>query len=125
VAKFWKSKLDQVGWAQVNPAEAERRYRVWVEFEETFGYPWRKDSIKEQLRVVFFSKLVDGLEAGGHSGLSELPGGTPLGLIYLMARRLDAAVDSLQNLIAAEPENSRAYSYLGDTYIVARRCAHG
>ena len=118
VAKFWKSKLDQVGWAQISPAEAERRYEVWVKFEETFDYPWRKDSIKEQLRVVFFAKLADGLEAGGHLGLPELPGGTPLGLIYLMAHRLDAAIDSLQTLIAAEPENSRAYGYLGDTYML-------
>ena len=118
VATFWKSKLDQVARTPIDPAEAERRYRSWVEFEEFFGYPWRRDSIEEHLQVVFFSRLADGLEAGGYSKLTGLPGGTPVGLMYLQARRLDAAINSLQGLIAAEPENPRAYGYLGDAYLL-------
>ncbi|UCG11349.1 MAG: hypothetical protein JSU72_12445 [Deltaproteobacteria bacterium] len=116
IATFWKSKLDQVVWTPIDPMEAERLYRIWVEFERTFNYPWREDSIEEQLRVVFFSKLANGLEAGGYSTLTKLTGGTPVGLIYLMARRLDVAINSLQTLIAADPENPKAYGYLGDTY---------
>jgi tetratricopeptide (TPR) repeat protein len=118
VAAFWKERLDQTAWTRVEPFEVERLYQVWLEFEDTFAHPWKRGSIEEQLQVRYFSRLSDALAAGVNLKLLALSDGSPVGLIYLLAGRSDAAIASLQNLIAAEPENARAYGYLGDAYLL-------
>jgi tetratricopeptide (TPR) repeat protein len=118
VASFWKERLDQTAWTRVEPHEIERRYQVWLEFEDTFARPWKRGSIEEQLQVRYFSRLSDALAAGVNLKMLALSDATPVGLIYLLAGRSDAAMTSLQNLIAAEPENARAYGYLGDAYLL-------
>jgi len=117
-ASFLGPKLEQATWTSIDPAEAERRYQVWLEFEAAFGHPWRIGSIENKLQERYFSMLADGLAARAHPELTALPGGVPVGLIYLLAQRPDEAVVSLQTLIAAEPENARAYGYLGDAYFL-------
>ncbi|MBW2306941.1 MAG: hypothetical protein JRG73_08410 [Deltaproteobacteria bacterium] len=117
-AAFLGEKLGQVVWTSIDPAEAERRYRVWLEFEAAFGWPWKRDSIEERLQVRYFSMLTDGLAVGAHSDMTELPGGTPVGLLYLLARRPDEAMVSLKALIGAAKENARAWGYLGDVHFL-------
>ncbi len=114
VASFLGRELGKVTWTGIDPVEAERRYQIWLEFEASFGHPWGPDSIEDKLQVRYFSMLADGLMAEKHSNIRD----TPLGLMYLLARRPDEAIISLQALIAADPENARAYGYLGDAYFL-------
>jgi len=128
MASFFGTKLVKETGRAVDPKEGERRYRIWREFEAAFGYPWRTDSIEEKLQVQYFSMLTDGLISGGYSEMAVLPDGTPVGLIYLLARRTKEAVSSLQASIRDKPNNAATYGYLGDAYFLlgdvrrARRC---
>jgi tetratricopeptide (TPR) repeat protein len=114
-AGFWLERLNEAKWTEMDPAEAERRFRLWQEFEEAFGFPWPEESIERQFQARYFGRLADGLGAGPKQG-PRLPGGTPLGLIHLLAGRPDSAIALLQAFIAAVPEDARAYGYLGDAY---------
>jgi tetratricopeptide (TPR) repeat protein len=116
ISKFWLEKLGTENEAIMEPAEAERRYLLWLEFEKTFGYPWSEKKIERGFQVPYFSRIADGLVKGGHGETATLPGGTPIGLMYLRAGRPDPAIASLQVLIAAEPGHARVYGYLGDAY---------
>lgn len=115
LAVFWRDRLGAATWERIDAAEVERRYGLWLEFEEAFGFPWAEDAIEQKAQVSYFSRLADGLAAEAR-GLARLRGGTPLGLIYLLAGRADGAITSLQALIASAPEDARAYGYLGDAY---------
>jgi tetratricopeptide (TPR) repeat protein len=116
ISKFWLEKLGSGNRADINPAEAERRYLLWLEFEEAFGHPWKDDSIERDFQARYFSRIADGLAEGGPVEAAKLPGGTPTGLMYLLAGRPEPAIASLQTLIAAEPGQARIYGYLGDAY---------
>jgi tetratricopeptide (TPR) repeat protein len=118
VASFWKERQDQLNSLRIDAVEAERRYCLWLEFEEAFGHPWRRGSIEEQLQVQYFSVIAGELESGETSEATTLPEGTPAGLVYLLARRADRAIASFQALIALDSENARAYGYLGDAYVL-------
>lgn len=115
MAEFWLTKLRGVTWTEINPVEAERRYRFWLEFEEAFGFPWAEESIEGQFQVRYFGRLTDWL-ATSPKQTPRLPEGTPFGLIPLLAGRPDPAIALLQAFIASEPEDARAYGYLGDAY---------
>ena len=117
ISEFWLENLGSGNRAEIDSAEAERRYFLWLEFEEAFGHPWPENSIERSFQARYFSRIVDELLAeGGHVGATKLPGGTPPGLIFLLAGRADPAIASLQALIAAEPGKARVYGYLGDAY---------
>jgi len=116
VAQFWSEKLEGESWADIDAAGAEKRYHFWLEFEETFDYPWPEKSIERRFQVDYFSRIADGLAKSGQVKAAKLPGGTPTGLIYLLAGMSDAAIDLLQGLIAFEPEPAPVYGYLGDAY---------
>ena len=116
MAEFWLTKLPGATWTEINPVEAERRYRFWLEFEEAFGFPWPEESIERQFQARYFGRLTDGL-ATSPKETPRLPDGTPLGLIHLLAGRPDPAIPLLQAFIAAEPEDARVYGYLGDAYV--------
>jgi tetratricopeptide (TPR) repeat protein len=115
MAEFWLEKLNQAKWTEIDSAEAERRYRLWLEFEEASGFSWPEESIEGQFQVRYFERLADDLAAGPKAA-PRLPGGTPLGLIHLLAGRPDSAIALLQAFIAVVPEDARAYGYLGDAY---------
>lgn len=119
ISEFWLERLQSANRANVQPAEAERRYHLWLEFEETFGHPWPEKSLERDLQIQYFSRIADGLAKSEHGKAAKLPGGTPTGLMYLLAGRPDSAIASLQVLIAAEPEHARAYGYLGDAYALS------
>jgi tetratricopeptide (TPR) repeat protein len=117
ISEFWLENLGSGNRAEIDPVEAERRYLLWLEFEEAFGHPWPGNSIERSFQARYFSRIADGLLAqGGHVEAAKLPGGTLTGLIYLLAGRADPAITSLQALIAAEPGKTRVYGYLGDAY---------
>jgi tetratricopeptide (TPR) repeat protein len=116
IAGFWLEKLGRADRTDMDATEAERRYRLWLEFEETFGYPWGEDRFEEKLQVEYFSRIANSLSWNPGGWAAKLPGGTPIGLLYLLSGRADAAIVSLQELIAAEPENGGFYGYLGDAY---------
>jgi tetratricopeptide (TPR) repeat protein len=116
IVEFWEGRIERVNWAAFNPEEAEKVYRVWVEFESCFGGPWDPGSFESKLRFSCFPKVVACLEALDPPPPVTLPAGTPLGLVYLLADRLDGAVSALQRLIAADPQNAQAYACLGDAY---------
>jgi len=116
ISKFWLEKLGSADRINIEPAEAERRHHLWLEFEETFGHSRREDSIERDFQVQYFSQIAAGLDKSEYSEAARLPGGTPFGLIYLLAGRPDPAIASLQVLIAAEPGDGRIYGYLGDAY---------
>ena len=120
MAEFWLQRFGEVNWDHVDAAEAERGYQLWLEFEANFGHPWPEHGIEQLFQVQYFSQLVEGLRLSGHGEVPKLSGGTPTGLVYLLAGRIDASITSLQALIASEPENARAYGYLGDAYILRR-----
>jgi tetratricopeptide (TPR) repeat protein len=115
MAEFWLTKLRGATWTEIDPVEVERRYSLWLEFEEAFGFPWPEESIEGQFQVRYFGKLADRLAAIPME-TPRLPAGTPLGLIPLLAGRADRAIALLQAFIAAEPEDAKAYGYLGDAY---------
>ena len=115
MAEFWLTKLQGVTWTEINSVEAERRYKFWLEFEEAFGFPWPEESIEAQFQIRYFGRLTDELASSPKQALG-LPSGTPLGLIPLLAGRPDPAIALLQAFIAAEPDDARAYGYLGDAY---------
>jgi len=120
VALFLRTRLHQINWNRMDMADAERCYRVWLEFESTLGYPWKTGSLEENLQIGYFSRLANGLAAGGYSKATTIPSDVPMGLIYLLAHRPDDAIASLQALIAEAPEkeNARVYGYLGDAYLL-------
>lgn len=115
---FFQGHLGQLTWTRLDPDEAERRYQIWLEFEAGFGGPWSGDAIEERLQARYFSRLIDSLAAGGYLGQTKLPAGTPFGLLYLLARKTDAAITILQDLIAIDSKNARARGYLGDAYLL-------
>jgi tetratricopeptide (TPR) repeat protein len=115
MAEFWLTKLGGATWIEIDFAEVERRFRLWLEFEEAFGFPWAEESIERQFQIRYFGRLADGLGASPKQA-RRLPGGTPVGLIHLLAGRSNPAIALLQALIAAEPADVRAYGYLGDAY---------
>jgi tetratricopeptide (TPR) repeat protein len=116
ISEFWQKKLGSGNRADIDPAEAERRYLLWLEFEEAFGHPWPENSLERSFQVRYFSQIADGFVKDGYVEAATLPGGIPTGLLYLLAGRSDPAIASLQALIAAEPGQARAYGYLGDAY---------
>jgi tetratricopeptide (TPR) repeat protein len=115
-AQFWLEKLGSTYWADIEAAEAEKRYQFWLEFEETFYYPWPEKSIERRFQVDYFSRITDGLAKSGQYNSAKLPGGTPTGLMYLLAGSSDPAIEYLQELIAIDPESASVYGYLGDAY---------
>jgi tetratricopeptide (TPR) repeat protein len=115
MCEFWLMKLPGAAWTEIDAVEAERRYGLWLEFEEAFGFPWPEESIERQFQVRYFGRLTDCLGSSPKQ-TARLPAGTPLGLIPLLAGRPDPAIVLLQTSIAAEPEDARAYGYLGDAY---------
>ena len=118
IAEFWVEKLNEARWTEIDSAEAKRRFQLWLEFEEAFGFPWPEESVEGQWQVRYFGRLADGLATDPKPG-PRLPGRTAVGLIHLLAGRPDSAIALLQAFIAAVPEDARAYGYLGDAY--ARR----
>lgn len=118
MASFFSTKLAEENWTAVDPGEGERRYQIWREFEAAFGYPWRPDSMEEKLQVEYFSRLADSLISGGYGEITALPGGTPAGLIHLLASRVKQAVASLEASIREKPGDAAAYGYLGDAYFL-------
>lgn len=116
LAEYWRRRLGSSGArAPLDAARVEERYRLWLEFEESHG-PWQEGSLEEQLQRRYFSRLADSLAAGEVENSRRLPEGTPDGLIFVLAGRHEPAIDRLQELLAAEPENARLYGYLGDAY---------
>jgi len=128
MAEFWIERLGEKNWDHVEETEALRIYEIWLEFEERFGHPWPEYGIEHLFQERFFSQLVDGLDKSGHSETPKLSGRVPRGFFYLLAGRLDAAVTSLQTLIAVDPEDAKAHGYLGDAFLLggdiptAREC---
>ncbi|MBW1736002.1 MAG: hypothetical protein JRJ69_00285 [Deltaproteobacteria bacterium] len=120
LAGFWKERIRDVDWSMIDLPGAGRLYKVWTEFEETFDYPWRPKSLEEQFQVKFFSKVINGLGVTRPDKARKLPNEVPIGLLYLIAGRVDEAIQSLQSLIATEPGNATAYGYLGDAYVLRR-----
>ncbi len=116
IGRFWQEKLEMARWTAIVPHEAERRYNLWLQFEQLFGYPRSRESIERQFQIRFFSRLAEGLEKGKEGERTTLPQGTPVGFLYLLAGRPDPAIALLQALIAAEPDHGKAYGYLGDAY---------
>lgn len=117
-ASFLNTRLKGFNWSEIDLPEGERGYRIWIEFEDEFGWPWREGSHEEKLQARYFSRLADGLAAGGHSETTLLSKGVPMGLVHLLAGRPKEAILSLQGLIAGAPENAKTYGYLGDTYFI-------
>jgi tetratricopeptide (TPR) repeat protein len=117
-ASFLGQRLKDLNWQGIDPHEAERIYHIWLEFERAFGCPWEKDSVEAKLQVRFLVGLVDALDPSAGSTEPMLPGGTPVGLLYILAGRPDEAISALQSLIAAQTENATAYGYLGDAYFL-------
>jgi len=118
LADFWKGRLGKIAWRHIGAAEAEQVFQFWVEFEDAFGYPWPRDTLEDQFQKRYFSKLLSHTASGWEAQTTKLPGGMPLGLLYLLAQRSDSAIVALQNLIASEPGNAMAYGYLGDAYFL-------
>jgi len=116
---FWIERVGETTAGHGDPAEAERRYRAWLEFEERFGYPWPDHGIEPAFGVRYFSLVAKGLDSAGHGRTARLPGGTPTGLICLRGGRAEKAIASLPALIAGEGEDARAYGYLGDAFVMA------
>ena len=48
ICEFWLEKLENTNRDNLKPAEAERRYHLWLEFEEAFGHPWPEQSIERE-----------------------------------------------------------------------------
>ncbi len=117
MAEFWIEKLGDSHWQCIDGAEAERRIEIWLKFEDLFGYPWPEKSFEENFRLHYFGRLAKDLDESGGGAAAKLGNGTCTGLVYLRAGRLDDAIASLHRLIAIEPENARAYGYLGDAYV--------
>jgi tetratricopeptide (TPR) repeat protein len=115
-AQFWLEKLGSTYLADIEANEAEKRYQFWLEFEETFDYPWPEKSIERRFQVDYFSRITDSLGKSEQHNSAKLPGGTPTGLMYLRAGKSDPAIEYLQELIAIEPESALVYGYLGDAY---------
>jgi tetratricopeptide (TPR) repeat protein len=118
MARFLNENLAGETSTAITPKEAGRRYEIWREFERAFGYPWKRDAIEERLQVQYFSRLLDGLAAGGHSGINRLPGDIPLGLVHLLGHRLKEAIECLQASIQERPDRAAPYGYLGDAYVL-------
>jgi len=118
VAAFWRERLGGAVWERIDSAEVERRYGLWLDFEKAFGCPWPEDNIEQQFQVRYFLRLTESLAASGEETPTSLPGGTPTGLLHLLAGRPSGAIPLLQGLIGAEPENARIYGYLGDAYVL-------
>lgn len=125
MAEFWIARLGEADWVCIDGAEAERRAGMWFVFEENFGYPWPEYSFEELFRQRYFWGLAKGLDESGHGAAPKLGKATCTGLVYLLAGRTDAAIASLQRLVALEPENSRAYGYLGDAYVAKKDFSTG
>ncbi|MBW2058061.1 MAG: tetratricopeptide repeat protein [Deltaproteobacteria bacterium] len=118
IASFLSVRLAKESRGAMGPEEVEGRYQVWQEFETAFGYPWQAGSFQERLQTNYFSVLVNGLVSGGCGGGIELPGGTPVGLIYLLAGRIREAAKSLEALIQEKHRSAAACGYLGDAYLL-------
>jgi tetratricopeptide (TPR) repeat protein len=116
MAQFWSEKLGSTDWTDIEATDAEKRYHFWLEFEETFDYPWPEEGIERLFQLGYFSRIVDGLAKSEQFKAPKLPRGTPTGLIYLLAGKSDTAIHFLQELIASEPEPAAVYGYLGDAY---------
>jgi len=110
MARFWMDRTGFDARDGVLEADPEGVLGLWLEFESTFGYPWDRDGVEAGLQKAVFSGLAGRDGDTGHT----LSGGTPVGLIFLRAGRMEEAVFRLQALVRAEPEHARGYGYLGD-----------
>ena len=113
---FWLERLGETTGFNGDPGEAERRYRMWLAFEEKFGYPWPAHGVEELFERSYFSRVAEGLQSGGHAARPRLPEGTPTGLVFLRAGRPQEAIASLQALIAGDGAHAGSYAYLGDAF---------
>ncbi|MEW6664410.1 MAG: hypothetical protein AB1512_04210 [Thermodesulfobacteriota bacterium] len=116
---FWLDCLGERPADEWGPEEAERRYRVWLKFEERFGYPWPDHEIEKHFGERYFSRIAKGLDGHAPGSPVRLPDGTPTGLIYLRGGAVAKAIASLQRLVAVDREDAGAYGYLGDAFALS------
>jgi hypothetical protein len=79
MAEFWIEKLGEIDWDCFDGAEAERRVRIWLEFEDRFGLPWPEHSFEKRFREQYFGRIAKGLDASGQGAASKLGQGTCTG----------------------------------------------
>ena len=114
MAEFWRTRIGAGAWDPVRAEDPEAVLRLWLEFEEAFGHPWNRDGMEAGLQKAVFSRLAARLASRDGDTEHTLSNGTPVGLIFLRAGRMEEAVFRLQALVRAEPEHARGYGYLGD-----------
>jgi tetratricopeptide (TPR) repeat protein len=116
MCNFWLERLGETTEFSGDPVEAERRYHLWLAFEEMFGYPWPDHGVERLFQRSYFSRVAEGLESGGHASRPRLPEGTPTGVVFLRAGRPQEAIALVHALIAGDGAHSRSYAYLGDAF---------
>lgn len=117
-AEFWIKRLGTESWDPALEKDPEGVFRIWLEFEDAFGYPWGEHGAEHKLQIAMFSRLAAAITARFDGKSHTLSCGTPIGLFFLRAGDADAAVSWLQAHIRVEPENARAYGYLGDAHML-------
>lgn len=117
-ATFWMERLGVDTWEPSLEDDPEAVYKVWLQFEKAFEYPWGEQRVEHKLQTSVFSRLAAGMEARFFDKRHTLAQGTPMGLFHLRAGDADAAVACLQAHVRAEPENGLVLGYLGDAHIL-------
>jgi hypothetical protein len=64
MAEFWLTKLGGATWIEIDFAEAERRFRLWLEFGEPTALEWL--AVRAQLSGIFERRVLRNMEEVKH-----------------------------------------------------------
>lgn len=96
-----------------------RLFAFWKSFEDAPEARQKEcASVMSRIRLSFFNRIIQNIEAIPLPDASFLCRGIPVGYAYIQTGQHDRAVRSLQACIVAGPDNSVVYGYLGDAYFL-------